>query len=801
MRLKRPAVFLVLLALFVAALVTRSATRDRFDSPYFKGGSAMVFAHGLAASEGTPLDTISLKANHPDGYNPARYRADGFERAWAAAFRAARLVSEVDARDFARGVTVFLAALCVFTMYALTRRVWDCQAAGLLAAFLVAFWSPFVLATNGRVFTHTTLAPFFVSAHAVVALASMDAASRRRAIALSLAAALAAFVLAVSWEPGRCVLALWSVSLALFGRERKNARAVLVGHALAVIVACLLSPHLVATRAVGSLATALVVASAVLLGLGARVAPTGARAGEESSAEARTTSPQRAVGDRSHAPARWLGLRAAALLLGLAALIWIAMTPLRAGATEQLPTFSYLFARARYLFAKPESPTALSDWMRHVWSIDHAPLAPYLAIALFLPVLLLALAFALNTELRARRAFLAGIIVAVAAAVAVLADRSALPIAALAVAVVVCGGARSASKSLRLRAPLVALAALVAFVAVVFRDGPVDAGYQLARTAGVANRDPDAFLWVSFENTDRELVRFVATRTSVRESILAPDDLSALLAAFTGRAIVALPGATSRMPAERHVQFTRALYATEDELFEVCRAARIDYVVYSIDMLLDTGPYSPRYLAGVASIDPASIAYRMHFEPESLRRLTLSYENDHYRLFAVSGSPEPIFATDHPPFYQPDLLAKANRDVEAFRKLAVEVMLTYSEARKALARGNAEGARRRLEWCLLQAPRYSAARLSLADALMNLDRYEDARRVITTLVEYAPDNTRGLYYAAYIHAHLGKPDQAKRYLALLLTIERDPELLERARALQRSIEQGVLPGPGAPRDG
>lgn len=765
MQLKRPVVFLILLALFFVSLATRTATRDSLESPYFKGGSAMVYTHALNASEGTPLDTISIKANHPVGYTPARYRADGFETAWAAAFRGARFISEVDGRDFARRTVMFLGALCVFTMYALARRLWNSQAAGLLAAFLVAFLAPFVLGTNGRVFTHTTMAPFFLSAHAVLMLSALGASSRRSRILRAIGAAAAAFVLAVSWEPGRYVLAMWAVSLALTMRQddSRRERALLVsGQALALVVACVVSPHLLATRALGSWPMVLTAAAAIAVLIKTR-------------------------------------LHAAALVLGAAAALWVVMIPVRAGATEQFPAFSYLVARTRYLFGGPESPAGLSDWMRHVWSSDHAPLPPHIAIEWLLPLVLLGAAFVLNAGLRARRGLFFGTLaVALIAAIAALVDRSALPVATLALAAVFSGAALSLAKSTRMRVPLVVAGAVVALSSVVFRGGAVDASYQVAKAAGVANRDPSAFLWVSFENTDRELVRFIATRTSVRESVLAPDDLSALLLAFTGRTVVALPGSTSQQTAERSVALKRALYDSEETLFEACRAQEIDYVVYSIDVLLGTGRYSPRHLAGVQTIDPASIAYKMHFDPESLQRFTLLYENDHYRLFQVTGTPQPIFATDHPPFYQTDLLAKSNRDVEAFRKLAVEVMLTYAEGIKARARGNAEGARRRLEWCLLQAPRYSQARIALADALMDLDRYEDARRVVLGLVEYAPDNTRALYYAAFISKQLGKPEDAKGYLALLLSIERDPALIERARALQTAVEQDLPLRPGAP---
>jgi hypothetical protein len=475
----------------------------------------------------------------------------------------------------------------------------------------------------------------------------------------------------------------------------------------------------------------------------------------------------------------------------MVAVLWVVLIPVRAGATEQLPAFSYLAMRVRYLFARPEMPGALSGWMRHVWSLDHAPLAPHIAIALVVPLGLLAAAAFLHGELRTRRAFRASAVVFVVATMSALIDRSVLAVATMALIVFCAGAVHSLHRSMRLRMPLVVAALAIVLGAMVFRDSRLDLPYQVSRVAGVAHRDPHAFVWLSFENTDRELVRFVVSRTSVRETILAPDDVSALLMAFTGRKTAALPGAVSRAASERHVALTQAMYESEEELFDLCRAARIDYVVYSIDVVMDTGRYSPRYLAAAGTVSPASIGYRMHFEPESLRRFTLVYENDHYRVFDVTATPEPIFATDHPLFYSTDLLVKADRDIDAFRKLAIDVMLTYSDARLALARGDAAGAVPRLEWCLLQAPRYSAARIALADALVDLNRLPEARRVIGKLIEYAPDHTEALYYAAFFSAQAGDSAEAKNYLSLLFSIERDPAALERARTLQTAIEQGI----------
>ena len=751
MHLERPALFFVLLGLFLCALAARWSTRDRAQTPYFEGESAMVYAHGLGAAEGAPLDTLWTRANHPDGYTPARYRASGAESAWSAAFRALRFVSEADARDFARRTTMFLAALCVFPIYGVARSAWRSQAAGIVAAALVAFLAPWVEATNGRTFTHTTLAPLLICSHAAMLLS--PSSSRRAAALRAVAVGVAGFAMATCWEPGIFVLSAWSLFLAA---TRSNAFASLAAQAVAVLLACAASPYLNATRALASFWTILAVTIPVVMLLSRRMRREGRR---------------------------W---QLSTTLLATIA-VWVLTGPLRATAAEQFPLVDYLATRARFLFGKPESPEALSVWMRHVWSVAHAPLPAHSAIELLFPLAILGVALAANATARGRLGALA---VAVVAAFMLLMDRSALPIATLPLIVVASGAAVALSAARWWRRVLVALAMATTMTGVIFRDTRGDAAYQLAKAAGVASRDPHAFLWVSFENTDRELVRFIASRTSVRESILAPDDVSALLMAFTGRNIVALPGALSKSPAERHVGMTRALYGAEEDVYAMCRTARVDYVLYSIDVVLDTGVYSARYLSA-AEVSPQSVAYRMHFAPESLRRFTLLYENDHYRLFRVTDEPQPIFATDHPPFYQADLLAKAERNVDAFRTLAVEVMLTYSEAVKALARGNAEGARRRLEWCLLQAPRYSNARLALADALVALKRPEDALGAVAGVLAYAPDHTGALYYAAYLSGQLDRDDQAKAYLTLLLTVERDPERIRRAQTLQYAIEHDL----------
>jgi hypothetical protein len=766
MTLSRPVVTVALLALFLAALVTRHASTNRLDSPYFKGTAAMDYRHAVEAADGVSLSTRDAKAAHPDGFVPAQVCASGVEYATGYAFRLARFFGETDGRRFVRRLTALCAALCVFTAYALARRLWDCQAAGLTAAFLIGFLGPLVGATNGRAYSHSAFATLLVSLHAVVALRAL--ANRSSAWAIGAAAVAAA--LCAAWEPAPILLLAWMVPVAWSRTSARRTRVAFVGaHAVALAAAGVLSPHLVATRALVGWTTALALASVGIAVL------------------------------RERGRGAW---RPAALWLAGAAGLTALATPLRAGAPEQFPAVTYVFTRLRFLFGRPESTSMLSDWMRSLWSLDHAPLAPHPALQLFVPLGLLAGATLLCRSCRERRPqFVAAGVAAVAAAAAVAIDRSALPVAAVAMIPFASGGVRALKSGPWPRPVLVALGGFVAFAAVALRASVADPTFQLAKATGVAYRDPGAFVWVSLENTDRELIRFVATRTSVGESILAPDGLSALLLAFSGRTIVQLPGATSRAACERQVTVTRALYGGGNALYERCRSQHIDYVLYSIDVLLDAGPYSPRYLAGVASVDPASIAYQMHFDPASIRNFTLLYENDHYRLFKVTAAPEPVFLTDHPLFYQPELFEQAGRNLEAFRERVVHLMITCAEGMSKGAAGDPQAARERLAWCVKQAPRFTRARMALADVLISLGRYQDARAQVADVLAYAPDHSLALYDAAYLEVQLERPEAARPYLTLLFAQERDPALLQKARTLQSYIDQKLNIKPVPPAGG
>ena len=762
MKMSRRVVLFILCVLFLAAIAARVSTRDPNESPYFRGASAMSYRHMLEVADHHSLGARDEKAAFPAGYVPARYRAAGTETLAGLGYRAVRLVSDMDGRDFARRAIIVIASLCVFTVYAVASQVWNNRMAGFLGAFLVAFEPALVSATNGRTFGHAPFAAFFAGLYAAVSLRALKMSSRPGAAL----AALFAFLLLWIWEPARYGLLAWMVPVALWGNLDRRARMwFVIPHAAVIIVAACIFPHLVATRALGAWTTAVAIGAVVAAGLPAK---------------------QRT------------GWRPALVLLATGALLTLALTPLRAGASEDFPALRYLFTRLQYIGGRPSS-SLLSDWMRAVWSADHAPLAPRALIQLFLPVLLCAGAWLINREVRAsRQRFLCTAIVLVVASLAAALDRSVLAFAALPIIVVLSGAASALDWRRWSHSALVAASAYTALAGVVFAGKFADPSHLIARATHSQTADPASFAWISFENTDKSLIRFLSTRTSVHESILAPDNLSAVLLAFSGRTSAMLPGTTSRLACNRNIDLLRGLYRDEDSFYQLCRQEKVDYVLYAVDMLLDGGSYSPLYASGISGLTPGAVAARMHFQPESLRHFTLLYENEHYRLFKVSDTVQPVFLTDHPLYYQSKLFMDSGGNFESFRQRVLWLMANCANGMGARARGDLDRSRQLLDQCVRYAPSFTRARLELAYTFMDLGRYQHARDQIVAIIQYAPDDAAALFAAAYVEVQMQKPEEARPYL-MLLAQTGDAAYAERAKSLQYYIDHKLPLKPGAPQ--
>jgi tetratricopeptide (TPR) repeat protein len=257
-------------------------------------------------------------------------------------------------------------------------------------------------------------------------------------------------------------------------------------------------------------------------------------------------------------------------------------------------------------------------------------------------------------------------------------------------------------------------------------------------------------------------------------------------------------GTTSRLPANRYIELMRGFYRDEDTFYGLCRREKIDYVLYDIDMLLDTGSYSMIYTTGISGITNQAVAARMHFQPESLRHFTLQYENERYRLFKVSDTAQPLFLTDHPIYYQGKLFMDSGGNFDAFRQRVMWLMGTCAAGISARERGDLDQSRQILDQCVRYAPSFTRARLELSYTYMDQGRYEKARDQVAEIMHYAPDNSAALYAAAWVRVQMEKPDEAKPFLALLEQTG-DHTYTDKTKALQYYIDHKLPLKPGAPQ--
>jgi len=765
MRIPAYAIRIILvLAFFVAAGVRFSSTSGSLY-PYYNGESAMNYRDALSVSgagAGGRLDQPTLKSNWPEGYRPARARQVGVEYFAGAVIKTATWLSDDDPRTVARRLVVFFFSLCVFGIYGLTSTLWRSQTAGLLAAGLVAVLPPLIEATNGREINHTTFALFIVTLH----LLSLQRLARGARITGSAGIAVTVFALVTSWELAPYyVVACVSITTLFYPLDRSQRRIVAVTHLIAFIVGVMVSPYAVASRMMFSWQAMFLAACC----------------------------------GQTFLTARFGGLgRGGAFILIVTAALTVALIPLRSGAEVYgLPAMKYVFYRARFLFARPESPSFLPTTIRHLWSAQHAHPSAHALLSFFLPVSLLAAAaiaevrgFIVGGDNGSRRARV--VLAAIAAALGLAAyaiDRSAIALAVLAAAPFVGLAGRALEGTSRARIGLAVTAIAIIVAQLLWPSGRANATLQLAKALGVAHRDRSQTLWISMANTDRELVRFVATRTSTRDPILGESDITALLLTFSGRTSVFLAGGRSSPYAYKRVDLTGYLYADEDAMFRRCKELGIRYVLYSIDYLLDTTRYSPLYLSGLTSVPETCVAVSMHFAPGNLSHFNLVYQNDRYRLYRVTERPEPVFLTDHPPVYQKDILELQGDSYESFRQRIGRIILTYTEAKDIAAAGDYEGAIVRLTWILQQAPRFTLARIALGATLLDKGQTSDARDVLMSVIQYAPDNADALYLAADALVQLREFDRATSLLEILPTVTNDEELLQRAALLEALIQQ------------
>lgn len=755
MTISKSGVRTLLIVLFALSVSVRLDSAAELTYPYYKGDSATNFRHASLIAESGRLPDIDKKSSWPDGYEPARMKANGIEYLTGFLFRVVEVFSDMSLKEFSGLLTVLVFSLCVFTVFGVTNQLVGSPAAGLFAAFLVALSNPVVQVTLGRDFLHGPFVILFISLHLYLFAKYRRHASTGPMVLM----ALVVFALLASWGTADLYLVVLTLlSLLVPGLDRGDRKKVLVTHALVAVLAGILIPNLRAERFIVGWPLIFLVFSTVYLFV-------------------KHTLPLRIHG--------------ATYVAVATVIVWLIATPFRASGIEQLSAIEYWFTRLRFL-ARPDDPLLIPDGVRTVWTRARAYPSALTLLEFYLPLLFLLPLSVLALRKRVTNvAFWLMLVIAFLGTAAFLLDRGAILAAALTVFPLAGLSVLAIDGHVKTRLIPVIVATGIVLTQAIAPEGKMNPSRQIASVLGASPAPIDGFLWISLGNADQELVRHLVSRTSVRNRMLAPPDISSLMVSFAGRTTVLTPGVANRGEIDRIREYMAAYYGEEKALYDLCRSLGVDYALYSVDLVLDSSNYSQRFVAGVRQVDESSLAYKMHFKPEGLRHFNLVYENDNYRLFKLTDVVEPVFVTDHPPVYQPSILKDHDGNLESFYQSVIDILVTYHTAIDAQQRRDDEDAIGRFKYCLDRAPRFTKAWLGLGDSLFRLGQIESAKAAYQRALRNAPDNALALYNTALMMARLGEVEEALGLIDVLLSSSRDPVLLRQGQDLKTSLEQGL----------
>ncbi len=132
-----------------------------------------------------------------------------------------------------------------------------------------------------------------------------------------------------------------------------------------------------------------------------------------------------------------------------------------------------------------------------------------------------------------------------------------------------------------------------------------------------------------------ELSTFLSEQTQEDETVLASFVLSPFLLTYLDRPTVLHCFFEGELP-ERFQRVTEARFGPERELWSLARQMGAKWYIHEAHHLLRTDPkMSQRYVAGAMEWPQDSALTRMQFAPEELEHFELRFENRWFRVFAV----------------------------------------------------------------------------------------------------------------------------------------------------------------------
>lgn len=155
-------------------------------------------------------------------------------------------------------------------------------------------------------------------------------------------------------------------------------------------------------------------------------------------------------------------------------------------------------------------------------------------------------------------------------------------------------------------------------------------------------------------DTVRQLTGFLRAAGTPDDPVLAPFPMGPSILVYAEKPTVLHSNVESEHMRRKIRIAETTLYRTEKEFFELCRAFGARYFVYDAEELLSLEPGSTRYVNAVTAPAQEQAVYAFHFHPEHLRGFRLIFQNDRYRVFEISATPElPSAGVEYQPLFDP----------------------------------------------------------------------------------------------------------------------------------------------------
>ncbi len=690
--------------------------------PFFTTDPAFRFRYVRMYAEGAGVPALDRAAQWPEGVAPARAFFLTQDAVIGVSFRLLRPLLPGDftlTRYLVWQISLW-GSLTLFVVYAWARRLFGSRPGALLACLVYMFSLAIYIRTCGNYLREDFVLPLYF--FALYGQTRVIAGAGWR---WALAAGAAFFLTLVSWHASSFLYFFAAVPLAAAAVSFREAKGV--------------------ARAAAALAAAGVAAFAVHPALREKIFLTSpAFALALSAAAAAAFACWRPLGQW-----RRLGVLAAAFVAAYA------LGRLFAGGGEYSHIYVMILYKLRFFGVKPADPTTLPLAAREIWSGPaNSPSLLSFAALLAAPVAVAAVPLVRHFRRLARGfadaacafggatllfALLFGLLYAGYNRFSVV---FVFFVATLAAGYSGIGGGRR-RRWLWLLVPAL-LVPLEGVKALRYEDRPwpwtallkAAAAAETGYATGVGDEQYRVVRWFGRQPDRRDA------------AVLAPFAASANFLTYAGTPIVLHPIFEAPGMRAKVRECWQALFADEDAFYRVCRKYNVTYVAYTAAFVSNYGPDSIRYAYAITKVPVTSCAYRMQFEPQTLRHFAPVFETVSWRIFLVGvpGAAAPDLGPPSPLFVGPAAAGGYYDEGHASRAYAVlDKALSFHNAgveayeRRDFDRARADF-RRALQLCPRLAGTWDAlawmelaagngrAAAAAASRALALDPYDDAAR-------------------------------------------------------------------------